>query len=242
MKHSKPVHTLLNVETEDSANENSLFVGQLFVGDIQNTDCRAELRVCDVPVTFKLDTGAQANVLPVSTYRRIRPIQQLLQTKTVLTAFGNVKIKPVGVIKLRVTCPDTKRNQVMEFFVTDTDDIPILGKDACQSMNLVKRVHIDGVTTHSKGITKDDLLTDYSDVFSGVGMFEQEYDIEVDPSACASSYTGTSEDAIRKVRPTQRDNHETRGRRDNCQRRQTNRLGAQSGNHREAKRVTADMP
>ena len=48
MKHSKPVHTLLNVETEDSANENSLFVGQLFVGDIQNTDWRAELRVCDV--------------------------------------------------------------------------------------------------------------------------------------------------------------------------------------------------
>ena len=83
---------------------------------------------------------------------------------------------------MRVTCPDTKRNQVMELFVTDTDDIPILGKDACQSMHLVKRVHVDGVTSHSKGITKDDLLTDYSDVFSGVGIFEQEYDIEVYPS------------------------------------------------------------
>ena len=71
LKHSKPVHTLLNVETEDSANENSLFVGQLFVGDIQNTDWRAELRVCDVPVTFKLDTGAQANVLPVSYMRAL---------------------------------------------------------------------------------------------------------------------------------------------------------------------------
>ena len=48
VKHSKPVHTLLNVETGDSANENSLFAGQLFVGDIQNTDWRAELRLCDV--------------------------------------------------------------------------------------------------------------------------------------------------------------------------------------------------
>ena len=109
-------------------------------------------------------------------------MQQLEPTKTVLTAFGNVRIKPVGVIKLQVTCPDTKRNQVMEFFVTDTDDIPILGKDACQSMNLLRRVHVDGVTSHSKGMTKDDLLTEYSDVFSGVGMFEKEYDIEVDPS------------------------------------------------------------
>ena len=34
VKHSKPVHTLLNVETGDSANEHSLFIGQLFVGDI----------------------------------------------------------------------------------------------------------------------------------------------------------------------------------------------------------------
>ena len=73
-------------------------------------------------------------------------MQQLEPTKTVLTAFGNVRIKPVGVIKLQVTSPDTKRNQVMEFFVTDTDDIPILGKDACQSMNLLRRVHVDGVT------------------------------------------------------------------------------------------------
>ena len=38
VKHSKPVHTLLNVETGDSANEHSLFIGQLFVGDILNTD------------------------------------------------------------------------------------------------------------------------------------------------------------------------------------------------------------
>ena len=157
-------------------------IHQMVVGDIQNTDWRAELTVCDIPVTFKLDSGAQANVLPVSTYRRIKSMQQLEPTKTVMTAFGNVIIKPVGVIKLQVTCPDTKLNQVMEFFLTDTDDIPILGKDACQSMNLLRRVHVDGVTSHSKGITKEDLLTEYSDAFSGVGMFEKEYDIEVDPS------------------------------------------------------------
>ena len=64
MKHPKPVHTLMNVETEDTTNEHSLFIGQLFVGEIHNTDWRAELRVCDMPVTIKLDTGAQTNVLP----------------------------------------------------------------------------------------------------------------------------------------------------------------------------------
>ena len=46
-------------------------------------------------------------------------------------------------------------------------------------MNFVSRVHVDGVTSHRKGL---DLLTDYSDVFSGVGMFEHENDIKLDQS------------------------------------------------------------
>ena len=104
-------------------------------------------------------------------------MQQLVPTMTALTAFGNVRIKQVGVIKLRVTCPDTKRNQVMEFSITDTDDIPILGKEASQSMNSARRIHVDGVTSHGKGITEEDLLTEYRYVFSCVGMFEKEYDI-----------------------------------------------------------------
>ena len=57
------------VETGDSTHEHSLFIGQLFVGDIQNTDWRTELRVCDMPVIFKLDTRAEVNVLPVSSLR-----------------------------------------------------------------------------------------------------------------------------------------------------------------------------
>ena len=100
VKHSKPVHTL---ETGDSANEHSLFIGQLFVGDIQNTGWRAELRVCDLPVTCKLDSGAQANVLIVSTYRRMKPMQQLEPSKTVLTALGNVRIKG-ALYRIQILC------------------------------------------------------------------------------------------------------------------------------------------
>ena len=71
----------------------------------------------------------------------------------------------------------------MKFFFTDTADITILGKDACQSMNLVQRVRIDGVTSHdSKPLTKEDLLPEYRDIFTGTGMFETEYHIELDPS------------------------------------------------------------
>ena len=82
-------------------------------------------------------------------------------------------------------------------------------------------VHVDDVTLHSKGITTDDLLTDYADVFSGVGMFEKEYDIEVDPS-------------VRPVIQAPRMNPFAKY--------DLVKLGAYSRNQGEAKRVTAAMP
>ena len=47
----------------------------------------------------------------------------------------------------------------------------------------MQRVQIDGVVSAIDGhLTKEDLMTSYGDVFRGVGMFEREYHIEVDPS------------------------------------------------------------
>ena len=172
-KSSKPVHTLRSEAViEGTGEDGQLFVGTLFIGDIQANDWQTELWVNDTSVTFKLVTGAQANVLPVNVYRRIKPNKPLARTRTVLTAFGDAKITPVGETQLRVT----GRGQLMKFFVTDTADIAILGKDACQSTNLVQRVRIDGVASHdSKPLTKEDLLTEYRDIFTGTGMFEKEH-------------------------------------------------------------------
>ena len=183
-KSSKPVHTVRSeADTEGTGDDRQLFVGTLFIGDIQANDWQTKLRVNDTPVTFKLDTGAQANVLPANVYRRIKPNKPLARTRTVLTAFGDAKITSVGETQLRVTCPVTGRSQLMKFFVTDTADIAILGKDECQSVNLVQRVRIDGVASHdSKPLTKEDLVTEYRDMFTGTGMFEKEYHIELDPS------------------------------------------------------------
>ena len=97
-KSSKPVHTLRSeADTEGTGDDGQLFVGTLFIGDIQANDWQTKLRVNDTLVTFKLDTGAQANdwqtklrvndtlvtfkldtgaqanVLPVNVYRRIKP-------------------------------------------------------------------------------------------------------------------------------------------------------------------------
>ena len=129
-KSSKPVHTLRSeADIEGTGDDGQLFVGTLFIGDIQANDWQTKLRFSDTPVTFKLDTGAQANVLPVNVYGRIKPNKPLARTRTVLTAFGDAQITQVGETQLRVTCPVTGRSQLMKFFVTDTADIAIFWKD-----------------------------------------------------------------------------------------------------------------
>ena len=82
-KSSKPVHTLRSeADTESTGDDGQLFVGTLFTGDIQANDWQTKLKVNDTPVTFKLDTGAQANVLPVNVYRRIQPNKPLARASS----------------------------------------------------------------------------------------------------------------------------------------------------------------
>ena len=182
--YSERVHTLRGeADIKCTGDDGLLFVATLFIGNIQANDWQTKLRFSDTPVTFKLDTRAQANVLPVNVYSRTKPNKPLARARTVLTAFGDANITPVGETQLRVTCPVTGRSQLMKFFATDTADIAILGKDACQSMNLMQSVRIDDVASHdSKPLTKEDLLTAYRGIFTGTGMFEKEYHIELDPS------------------------------------------------------------
>ena len=96
MKSIKPVHALRSeAYIKSTGDDGQLFVETLFIGDIQANDWQAKLRVNDTPVSFKLDTGAQANVLPVNVYRCIKPNKPLARTRTVPTVFGDANITPV---------------------------------------------------------------------------------------------------------------------------------------------------
>ena len=48
--------------------------------------------VNDFNITFKLDTGAQCNIIPVATFNKIKNKPKLLKTKTTLKAYGGHNI------------------------------------------------------------------------------------------------------------------------------------------------------
>ena len=81
-------------------------------------------------LSFKLDTGAEVNVLPLSLYKQMR-LAPFLSTSTVLRGFGNALIKPLGTVDI-IVCDRTGRKFSLIFFVTDIIHTPILGEHACE--------------------------------------------------------------------------------------------------------------
>ena len=90
-----------------------------------------------------------------------------------LTAFGNTKIRPTGTTMLE--CAIKTHKQRLKFYVTEAANVPILGQQACESLNLVQRIE-----TIETPLTKEGLFQQYKDVFIGVGEYQEEYHIELD--------------------------------------------------------------
>ena len=120
--------------------------------------------------TFKLGTGAEANILPFDLYKQV--CSSLLRpTSTVLCGFGNAVIKPLGSIDVGV-CDRKGCEFPQVFYVTDIIDLPILGEHAYDLLNLVKKVDI---IDESRSLTLDSITHNFAAVFTGRGLYQEKY-------------------------------------------------------------------
>lgn len=163
---------------------NEFSVSELYIGEIKtsvhscdvgrDTAWYADAKVYNDNVKFKLDTGAETNILPLKVYANLKQKKHLCDTETVLSSYGDFKIRPNGYCVM--PCHTATHTADLEFYVADVPSSPILGLKALQQLNLVQKV--DVVNTADK----DALLQEYSDVFTGLGCLDGEYHIEVDKS------------------------------------------------------------
>lgn len=137
-------------------------------------------------VKFKLDNGSEINSLPFHVFQKINKGYKVYPTNTVLESYGKVLSKPAGVVKLLV---ETKYGGSMlcEFLLSTIEPKPLLGIEACEQLDLVKRVehpHTVNTVTVTKLLpdSKQDFLKNYSSLFAGIGEFQQKVEIVVDPT------------------------------------------------------------
>ena len=135
--------------------------------------------VNDYPVEFKLDSGAEACVLPLSLVNKIRQDVSLTATKSVLVSFGSsdFRIKPKG--KIVFNCRSQKgQTKRIEFIVIEEETTPILGLAACIQLDLIKRINKIEVID-----SKDTVIKANADLFEGLGTIPFKHEIEIQKNA-----------------------------------------------------------
>ena len=129
--------------------------------EIKKDEYFVMLDIQDTPMRFKVDTGSQANIIPVSMYRKLKEPKAPLQTsKTSLTSYTGDKLHIIG--KCTLKC----MNKHLNFLVSETNQSPILGFQASQKLEIIKVVLSAG--------REHDVKAKYSNVFEGLGrMFRR---------------------------------------------------------------------
>ena len=88
---------------------------------------------------FKIDTGAQANVIPYHLYRKIRKAPALSYANVQLSAYDGSTIQVRG--KCVLKCKHKNRDFNVEFMVANVKSEPILGSKASIQLGLIKRIY-----------------------------------------------------------------------------------------------------
>ena len=85
---------------------------------------------------------------------------------------GNLKVDSYT----RLDCTYNDKTISEEFYVVETHSTPILGLNACVSLELII-LAVNSDTSHTCPLTKEIVLDKYSDVFDGIGQLPGECEI-----------------------------------------------------------------
>ena len=116
---------------------------------------------------FKLDTGAQCNVLPAGLLAMCNDHQQIQPCSAWIITYDGSRVKAEGTITLK--CNIAGKIQCLQFYVVKYNAQPILGLKTCIELNLIKRVN--ELQINSKLNSKEMIINEFKTVFEGLGKF-----------------------------------------------------------------------
>ena len=204
-KSDRKVHSLQTESEEDDGNLyfHSLHIGQLNCKTVKSeiiTKLNLQSRHSVRNIKCKLDTGAQGNAMPLETYKLFHPKSKcdefgipvdLPKPKSRITAYGGHEIVNYGTGSLRI---HFKGQTYIEIFhIVQATGPVIIGYPTCNRLNLVSvnsdlQVHSMSTSLpHSENAMKNEvanqiLFKDYGDCFQGVGCFQGQFHVTLDPT------------------------------------------------------------
>ena len=189
------VHEVTHDDYEDSEySEDEFFIDVIdyVIGDIDSNEETDEVwfqvvKVADSKVNFKLDSGANANVIPEKTFVKLKDAHKLPKSalNARLRSYGGALIPHQG--RVFLSCRINGKVQTHGFFVTNREvkSPPILGLKSSVTLGLIQKVdvNVDAVIANVSSIdSKEKINKEYGDLFHGLGCFQDPYDITIDDS------------------------------------------------------------
>ena len=134
-------------------------------------------------IPFKIDTGANVNILSLHDYKLLANKPKLSQPLSKLTAYGGRELNVMGRIIVTV---ERRGKHKLQMLVSDEDTQSIIGLGGIERLNLVQRV--DTVIEDAKPVEKVEQeefkgLEEYNDVFEGLGNLPGEHKVKLKENA-----------------------------------------------------------
>jgi len=110
-------------------------------------------------VNCKLDSGAQANVIPMNTLQSLKQPPKVMKTAVRLRLYGSSEgLLPVGITTLKVW--HKGQSYQLEFYIMDVCAPPFISIRACMELDLVRR--IDSTEQPPVISINNDIIDEYS--------------------------------------------------------------------------------
>jgi len=160
---------------EDEYDSTDLFIGTISTNfDRKESDWSVILPLNGVGTKMCIDTGAECNILSVRAFNAIG--SALSPSSITITSFGGSKLKSTG--RTTVNCKYKGIEHELNFEVINSNQVPnVIGLEGSEQLGLIKRVF-----TASTAGTDNSILSQYPDLFTGIGEIPGKCSIKLDPS------------------------------------------------------------
>ena len=124
-------------------NTTECFINVISSGIDHSNDWILSLQTSGIEISYKLDTGAQCNIISRKIYDCIPNKPKLHAAKEKLTSYDGDNIEIEGKCIVRITKPDAPgKSYPVQCFVVPTESPPLLGLETCKRLGLIKRVMV----------------------------------------------------------------------------------------------------
>ena len=170
------IHTIQDNSDDSEDSQDEFHIGEVTTQKAEN-EVFVPVKVWEVgnkkkEIHFKLDTGAQVNVIPHKLWKKMNCKMSVQKTNTKLTSYSGDTLEVKGVCTMSIQYKAASQRE--EFYIVNTKSPPVLGLEACTKLGVIKLV----LSVKNEGPTN--FFTEFKDVFQGLGKFEGQHHIHVD--------------------------------------------------------------